>query len=180
MNRDAIVKGLVKPIRLNGEVAYVPLTQGFEAVIDASDAALVEGFNWYARVDGNTVYALRKDRTGGHCKTILMHRLILGESCTFAVDHADGNGLNNTRRNLRYATTQQNQQNQRKSKGRSSKYKGVTLHKPTGKWLARIRVDGHLHYIGQYDDERAAALAYNARAKSICGPFARLNEFVVP
>jgi hypothetical protein len=34
-----------KPIRIVGDVAYVPLTKGFQAVIDADDVPLVEAWD---------------------------------------------------------------------------------------------------------------------------------------
>jgi len=40
------VRAKIKPIRVVGDVAYVPLTQGLEAVIDAADLHLVEAYNW--------------------------------------------------------------------------------------------------------------------------------------
>ena len=46
----------VRPIRIEGDLAYVPLTRGYEAVIDAGDVSLVEGFNWYALNQKQTVF----------------------------------------------------------------------------------------------------------------------------
>ena len=39
-----------RPIRIEGDVAYVPLTKGYEAIIDVEDVPLVEGRNWHAHV----------------------------------------------------------------------------------------------------------------------------------
>jgi hypothetical protein len=38
----------IRPIRVEGDTAIVPLTRGFEAVIDAVDVPIVEGWNWVA------------------------------------------------------------------------------------------------------------------------------------
>ena len=38
-----------RAIRIEGSVAYVPLTKGYEAIIDVEDVPLVEGWNWSAR-----------------------------------------------------------------------------------------------------------------------------------
>lgn len=35
-----------RPIRIEGDVAYVTLTRGYEAIIDAENVPLVEGYNW--------------------------------------------------------------------------------------------------------------------------------------
>lgn len=39
-----------RPIRIEGDVAYVPLTQGYTAIIDAGDVPLVEGRSWQADI----------------------------------------------------------------------------------------------------------------------------------
>ena len=44
----------IRQIRVDGNIAYVPLTRGYEAVIDAADVPLVEGWNWYAHPVGRT------------------------------------------------------------------------------------------------------------------------------
>jgi hypothetical protein len=54
-----------------------------------------------------------------------------------------------------------------KSKGHikegSSKYSGVSFHKASNKWEAKIRIDGDQHHIGLYENEEEAAADY-ARA----------------
>lgn len=42
-----------RPIRIEGSIAIVPLTKGYEAVIDIEDLALVDGKNWTAWVSRN-------------------------------------------------------------------------------------------------------------------------------
>ncbi len=87
----------VRPIRIEGDLAYVPLTKGYEAVIDAADVCLVENFNWYADTShGHTVYARRNVNNGKPC-SIKMHRVITGCEEGLLVDHKDCNGLNNRR-----------------------------------------------------------------------------------
>jgi hypothetical protein len=93
------------------------------------------------------------------------------------VDHIDGDPSNNCWGNLRVATHAQNMANARgKSSHQSSRYKGVTWHKQRGKWAARITTDWRSLHLGLFDDETAAARAYNAAAARHFGDFARLNE----
>lgn len=40
-----------RPLRFEGDVAFVPLTRGYEAKIDAEDAHLVDWRVWWARLD---------------------------------------------------------------------------------------------------------------------------------
>jgi hypothetical protein len=44
-----------------------------------------------------------------------------------------------------------------KGKKKSSKYYGVSWHRPNLKWVARIRIDGTPTHVGSFDDEREAA-----------------------
>ena len=48
-----------------------------------------------------------------------------------------------------------------KRAGYSSKYRGVSWHKGHNKWRAEVRMDGKKVYLGHYDDEFQAALAYD-------------------
>jgi hypothetical protein len=83
----------------------IPLTQGKVAVVDEEDFDRLNKHKWYACKNGNTFYALRKSNVNGKRLTILMHREILGlKPGDPGVDHRDGNGLNNRRKNLRLAS----------------------------------------------------------------------------
>ena len=50
------------------------------------------------------------------------------------------------------------------AKGGSSKFKGVYLHKPSGKWVARITIAGKQVHLGSYSIEEDAARAYEKKA----------------
>jgi hypothetical protein len=102
-----------------------------------------------------------------------MHRLILRVDANTQVDHRDGNGLNNTRGNLRPATHAQNQHNSRLRKDNQSGFKGV--HRQGNRWVARIRVDGEQKHLGSFRTPEEAARAYDAAALRLRGEYARLN-----
>jgi hypothetical protein len=91
------------------------------------------------------------------------------------VDHWDGSGLNNRRYNLRDVTRIQNQMNQKKKRGGSSRFKGVSRRKNAKKWAARIVVNDKRLWLGVFASETKAAKAYDAAAKKYFGEFARLN-----
>ena len=55
----------------------------------------------------------------------------------------------------------------KKAKGTSSRYRGVGWNKANRKWLARIQKDKKFIYIGQFETEEEAALAYNKRATEL-------------
>lgn len=99
--------------------------------------------------------------------------LTTGEWPTMAVDHIDGNKSNNRPGNLRLATAAQNIANSAQRKNKIIPLKGVSRrHKGRG-WMARIRVDGKLIYIGTFDSPELAHEAYASAAKIHFKEFAR-------
>lgn len=105
---------------------------------------------------------------------LLSHRILGKPAEGFVVDHINGNKLDNTRDNLRFATFAQNAQNRSKKIGASSQYIGVSWNASNSKWLV---VCGH-QYLGKYDKEEDAACAYDGAALHIYGPGAKTNGLV--
>jgi HNH endonuclease/AP2 domain len=162
----------VRKIRVEGDVAYVPLTQGYEAVIDAADVPLVGGVNWTANVRPQGCYAYRhKPRPDSG--PIYLHRFLMGDPDELDVDHVDGDRLNNRRSNLRLATRSQNMQNGKLRKDNTSGHKGVVFIKETGKWRAQVARDGRAMYFGNYATIEEAIDAARAARESLHGAFAR-------
>ncbi|WP_162820436.1 HNH endonuclease [Microvirga calopogonii] len=119
----------VRKVRVEGDVAVVPLTRGMEAVVDIADLPLVEGFNWRAFRSKSTWYAVRHDRLSDGRPTLThMHRTIFRAEPGKMVDHRDGDGLNNRRGNLRSAIHAQNARNAGTRKDSTSGIKSVTWH----------------------------------------------------
>lgn len=170
----------IRPIRVEGNVAYVPLTQGYEAIIDAADVPLVEGKNWSALVSRNrqgvirTVYARHDVGPRGDRESVLMHRLLAGATGAMDVDHRDSNGLNNRRKNIRAATRTQNNCNQRRSIANKSGFKGVYWFAARGKWCAEINVSGKRKRLGYFLSIEDAAAAYAAASADLHGEFSRM------
>lgn len=163
----------IRQIRIEGNIAYVPLTRGYEAIIDVSDVSLIDNFNWCVQKSARSVYAVRSERRNGKQRTIFMHRVIMGEPDGLQVDHEDGNGLNNRRKNLRRATVSQNQQNSRVRLNNKTGFKGVTYHKQNDRYRATIKAHGKQVSLGCYSTPEEAHLAYQKASIKYYGRFGR-------
>jgi hypothetical protein len=102
-----------------------------------------------------------------------MHRVILGCPDILSVDHKDGDGLNNRRENLRLATQSQNMHNQRINRANKTGFKGVSLHKVSGKWIAQIGLKGKTNYLGLFASPEEAHAAYCRASDQYHGDFGR-------
>jgi hypothetical protein len=91
------------------------------------------------------------------------------------IDHIDGNGLNNCKNNLRVVSNSYNQQNRHYQKKGTSKYRGVCWSKRDNNWIAAIKKDSKSYYLGQYNSEVAAAIAYDHKARELYGETAYQN-----
>lgn len=109
-------------------------------------------------------------------KLISMHRQITGVVDGMDVDHINGDGLDNRRENLRICSHADNQKSHRKhvswaGKPTASKYKGVHWHRKNSKWCAKLANK----YIGSFQIEEDAAIAYDNKARELFGAFAKTN-----
>lgn len=164
-----------RQIRIEGDVAFVALTKGYEAIIDLDDIPLVQAYSWHASVQPHTIYAKTNIRDeNGTRKALYLHRHLMQPEGGMLVDHKDGNGLNNRRNgdcaNLRIATRAQNQQNQRhRNKTPDAKPKGVSEH--GSGWRARIMVDGNAVHLGTFQTKEGARSAYRNASADLHGDF---------
>jgi hypothetical protein len=123
-----------------------------------------------------------KNRSGhwvGHIDgaTYVLHRIIwlwmTRQNPPHEIDHKNTISSDNRWENLRAATSSQNHGNFGLSRRSTSGCKGVTRHKPTGKWFVKIAKDGRQMYLGLFVDLDDAVAAYKAKAVELFGEFAR-------
>jgi hypothetical protein len=164
----------VRSIRVDGDIAYVPLTKGYEAVIELADLSLVSGINWHAILNGNTVYAIGKINVCGEAKAIYLHRLLISPEDGVFVDHIDGDGLNNKRSNLRKASSSQNMWNRKPKKTSSSGLKGVHYMVKAKKWVSKIGHNKKQYYLGIFNTADEAYAAYCEASKILHGGYSRI------
>lgn len=158
-------------------VAFVPLSRGIIALADANDLPALSQFRWHAAKGTNSIYA---GACGGHRskaaigrRHFKMHALLL--DFPQIVDHVSGFTLDNRRANIRACTSQQNACNARKSIGKTSRYKGVSWHRRSQRWQVYVSRHHRPVYVTSSKCETAAARAYDAAARDLYGPYARLN-----
>lgn len=169
------------------EVEKIPLTQGMVTIIDANKFDLISNYKWHVAKSRENYYAATKING----KTIKMHRILMDVTDSkIIVDHINHNGLDNRVSNLRICNNHQNIINTSSRKNSTSKYLGV-CHKPTKKtklkngemsvtkyakkWVAQIQFNKKKKYIGRFENEIDAAIAYNNQAKILFKEYANLN-----
>lgn len=149
------------------------------ALVDNEDFERVNAYTWSLNSNGYAVTNIPCGyRPDGKVKFrgIKMHRFIMNlQKGDPNLDHRDLNKLNNQKGNLRFATKGQNARNKPRHSNNKSGYKGVTIHKASGLYLATIVFDGKT-YSTYHHDKIEAALSYNAMAVRLHGEFARLNK----
>lgn len=147
---------------------YVKVTtaNGYSFIFDYEDYynSVNNDIHWYihnntsAKSDEKYVISKRKD--SDNCgKAIKLHNYIMNPPDCMIVDHIDGDTMNNTRKNLRIVTPQQNAFNKATQKNNTSGHKGVCFVKRNKKWTARIGLEGKRIVLGTFDSYEEAVKA---------------------
>lgn len=151
----------------------ITLTKGQKCIVDDNVFEAFSKYKWYAEGRNGRYCACR--RIGN--KIVKMHRIILGiDNPKIAVDHINGNSLDNRSINLRTCTWAQNLRNAKLKPSNKSGYKGVCFSNKLNKFRATIKVNYKQISLGLFTCPIEAARAYNAAAILHHGEFARLNE----
>lgn len=150
----------------------IELINGKYTLVDDEDYRSLCGYKWryFANKSGNVyVYTSLNNRT------IYMHREIMKTPPNMQVDHRNHNGFDNRKSNLRNCTGGQNNANSIKKPNTSSRWRGICFIKTTKKWMAKIQSNKKVTYIGIFEKEKDAAMAWDKYARKLHGEFARLN-----
>lgn len=157
----------------------IKLSKGMFAMVDDADFDDVNRHRWHVLMAPGVARACRTYKRNGTKIHVYMHRQIIGALPGQIVDHANHDGLDNRRSNLRLCSKADNARNgYRRIRGKTAKFKGVCItsrrHTPSP-WRATITVNGRQKSLGNYKTQDEAALAYDAAARSYFGEFANLN-----
>lgn len=115
-----------------------------QTIIDTEDLSKVKNIKWKLSQSG---YVMNTPKFKN--STIHMSRVILGTDQF--VDHINHNTLDNRKKNLRIVTKSQNQMN--------VNYNGVYEVQSSGKWIAKIKINGKQLYLGVYVFKEEAMFA---------------------
>lgn len=122
--------------------------------------------------DGYTYIRFRGKTLCAHRVAWVIEHGVLPEQ---QIDHINMDRSDNRTYNLRLATYAANNQNRKAQSNNTSGFKGVTLHKASGKYQAKIRANKKTRSLGYFRTALEASQAYQAAAKEHHGEFARFN-----
>lgn len=151
------------------------------AKIDTSMVEKCKPYKWHLQKrtrgkghDGNSDYVHNQNK-------IPLHRFILGKPTEgYTIDHINRDGLDNRVCNLRFATFSQNNMNKGLQKNNTSGCTGVTWHKGTQRWRARIKINRKMIGLGYYQKKSDAIKARKKAEIKYFGEFRdRLSEMAV-
>ena len=116
----------------------------------------------------NQEYKTISLKLNGKPKTYKVHKLV---AMTFlnhkpngmieVIDHIDGNKHNNRVDNLQVVDNRFNTSKGKLNKNKSSKYTGVYYSR--GKWASQIQIDGKSIWLGRFENQYDAHMAYQKK-----------------
>ena len=141
------------------------------ALMDDADYQDLCGYRYYYDPGPGTGYVAAVPPAKRLIDGERLHTLLIGSHKGLHVDHIDGNGLNNTRDNLRIVGYQSNQVNRKRlNRNNSSGIRGVCFTKRrahlASPWKASIMVERKSINLGYFASrEEAAAVRRHAELK---------------
>ena len=141
-------------------------------MVDSVMVPVLENYSWCVHKARSNLYA----KTQVEGKTIYMHRLLMGlpPDKGYVVDHRNGDGLDNRRSNLRWATAQQNARNSAGAKARRAcSTRGVSWRPHVERpWRAYYYDTAgrfiHIGYFQTEEDAKSATCRRNPGVWRIC------------
>jgi hypothetical protein len=131
---------------LSGEYGIGYTSKGEEFYFDLEDYDLIKDYCWYK--DGNGYIKSRVKN-----KNIsALHRMIMNSPNDKFIDHINHNIVDNRKKNLRIVTSSQNQCNKKIGRNNKSGHKGVNWSKRYNRWIAKIKINNTLIWLGSFSN----------------------------
>ena len=156
-----------------------------DALIDAADLPAVAGARWYWAInldpEGPVTGCVTTRLPDGGQEALRLRLLGATPAERSRTKHLNGDRLDFRRANLLLKDGSEHIHGGRKMRRThlghvpTSRFKGVCWRSGEGKWAANIMKDGIAHRLGQFDDEIAAAQAYDEAARELYGALAYQN-----
>lgn len=146
-----------------GDHVWDVATKGFVVLVSPEDAGKLSK-KWSAKHAGRGKFYAHMRGVG------LLHRTLLKLEPGEFGDHENSNGMDCRRRNIRRASHVQNQMNRRVRVDNASGFKGV-WQSHSGRYCARIKVEGKPIHLGSFDTATQAHSAYCEAARAAFGRF---------
>ena len=155
-----------------GGHGFASLTRWGVMLFDAPDLAALAGRAWTAERRRGVTYAATGNRGG----RLYAHRVVAGPEGQDVVDHANHDGTDNRRENLRVCARRHNSANARMRQPGKTGFKGV--HKRGRRFIAVCSIGGRWTRLGSFETAEAAARAYDAEALRRAPEFACTNAML--
>lgn len=154
----------------------IKLSQGMEALIDDEDFSIVKKYEWHVcRVrKSEKFYAHSHILINGKQTKQTMHRLIMGNA-DLVIDHINGNGLDNRRKNLRFCKNGQNLCNRGPQKSNKLGIKNIWFDSDRERFCVDVSFDGKRVFRGRYKTLDQAIVKRDEALLKFHGEFANLK-----
>lgn len=158
-----------------GKSYGIGITNKGNFYFDAEDLDVIKNYRWHKNKTTNAIFSTRYNGQKGHNDTIYLHRVIMskyGNIDGMTINHDNHNRIDNRKCNLTVCSQAKNNYSKPLQKNNKSGFSGVSFNEKTGKWRARIKVDGKLLYLHEFKTKEDAIRTRLKAEKEYFGDFA--------
>lgn len=147
-----------------------------EFYFDLEDYDKIKNYCWYESQNG---YIESRKKEGENYRSVSLHRIVLNEPKCLEVDHIRHDKSDCRKQYLRIVTGSQNSKNKGIRKDNKSGVAGVRYDVETKKWIATIRENNNIHYLGSFSNKEDAVIKRKIAEEKYFGEFSYENSMKV-